>query len=73
MQYKKFDCVAAVVQIRLPESLSETPDKFLRMLQRAESIIESEYSFPFSAHNLNQLSKLYLFSSVDNAKVQTAI
>lgn len=66
---KKFDCVAAVVQIRLPESLSETPDKFLRMLQRAESVIESEYSFPFSAHNLNQLSKLYLFSSDDNAKV----
>jgi hypothetical protein len=59
---KKLDCIAAVVQFRLPEELERTPDKFLRMLQRAEKVLEADFSFSFASYNLNQLNRLWLFT-----------
>lgn len=57
----KTEGIAAVVQIRFPDELKKDPDKFLRMLQRAERAIESDYAFPFKGYYLNQLNRVWIF------------
>ncbi|MDD3146789.1 MAG: HEAT repeat domain-containing protein [Candidatus Riflebacteria bacterium] len=53
--------VVASVQLRFPEEVLSDGDAFIKLMHRAESIFEKEFSFPFSSYAGSQLDRIWVF------------
>jgi hypothetical protein len=58
--------VVAAVQIRFPEDIISPGDSFLKLISRAESLFEKEFSFPFSCYQSAQLDRVWFFDKDEN-------
>ncbi|HNX75194.1 MAG TPA: HEAT repeat domain-containing protein [Candidatus Rifleibacterium sp.] len=53
--------VVMSVQLRFPEDVLSDGDTFLKLMHRAESVLEKEFSFPFSSYSGSQLDRIWVF------------
>ncbi|GAB4277989.1 MAG: hypothetical protein Kow0029_21020 [Candidatus Rifleibacteriota bacterium] len=58
---EEFSAVAAAVQLRFPEETISAGESFIKLISRAESLFEKEFSFPFSCYASGQLDRIWLF------------
>lgn len=55
------DSVIAAVQLRFPEEVLADKDTFIKLLTRAEAVLERDFSFDFSCYSSAQLDRLWIF------------
>ncbi len=53
--------VVTSVQLRFPEEVLSDGDGFIKLMHRAESVFEKEFSFPFSSFGGSQLDRIWIF------------
>ncbi len=53
--------VIASVQLRFPEDVLADGETFIKLMHRAESVFEKEFSFPFSSFSGSQLDRIWVF------------
>ena len=59
--FEEFKAVVVAVQIRFPEDILEAGENLVKLIKKAETVFEKDFSFPYSVFHSGQLDRIMIF------------